>query len=65
MSQYRLVFLRGDGTFAPPIVSRVSPHPGAVRALPVAAALADLNGDGNLDLAVAELLGQTDVLLHN
>jgi hypothetical protein len=52
------VFLgRGDGTFAPPIVSTVNPHPGVVPTLPVAAALADLNGDVNLDLAVS---GGTD-----
>jgi hypothetical protein len=56
------VFLgRGDGTFAPPIVSTVNPHPGVVPTLPVAAALADLNGDGNLDLAVS---GGTDRTLH-
>jgi FG-GAP-like repeat len=56
------VFLgRGDGTFAPPIVSTVNPHRGVVPTLPVAAALADLNGDGNLDLAVS---GGTDRTLH-
>jgi hypothetical protein len=52
------VFLgRGDGTFAPPIASRVTLHPGIVPTLPVAAVIADLNGDGNLDLAVS---GGTD-----
>ena len=51
----------GDGTFAPPIVSTVNPHPGVVPTLPVAAALADLNGDANLDLAVS---GGTDRTLH-
>jgi hypothetical protein len=56
------VFLgRGDGIVAPPIVSTVNPHPGVVPTLPVAAALADLNGDGNLDLAVS---GGTDRTLH-
>jgi hypothetical protein len=57
-----LVFLgRGDGTFAPPIVSKVNPHPGVLPTLPVEVALADLNGDGNLDLAVS---GGTDRTLH-
>jgi FG-GAP-like repeat len=47
------VFLgRGEGTFAPPIVSTINPQLG-VPALPVAAVTVDVNGDGVLDLAVS------------
>jgi hypothetical protein len=52
---------RGNGTFTPPIVSTVNPHPGVIPTLPVATVIADLNGDGNPDLAVS---GGTDRLIH-
>ncbi|MGH3719145.1 MAG: FG-GAP repeat domain-containing protein [Pseudonocardiaceae bacterium] len=56
------VFLgRGDGTFAPPIVSVVNPRPGVVPTFPISAVMADLNGDDAPDLAVS---GGTDNTLY-
>lgn len=57
-----VVFLgRGDGSFAPPISIGVSPHFGVLPTLPVDVEFIDLNGDGNLDLAVS---GGPDMELH-
>lgn len=56
------VFLgRGNGTFAPPIVSTINLHPGLVPTLTPEAAIADFNGDGFPDLVVS---GGTDRMVH-
>jgi hypothetical protein len=61
-SSVTVVLNRGDGTFGPP-------HSFAVGIGPVSAAVADLNGDGKLDLVVAnnnnENFGTFSVLLGN
>jgi hypothetical protein len=50
-----LIFLgKGDGTFGPPGIS----FPVASNSFPRGMALADFNGDGQLDLAFADQLGQ-------
>jgi hypothetical protein len=48
----------GDGTFRPPVTYNTGGGSGAV-------ALADVNGDGNLDVMVAEGSGRVGVMLGN
>jgi len=56
-----LVFLgNGDGTFGSPVTNLTKKH-----YQPVALLTNDFNGDGNLDMAVSDALGNTAIFLGN